>query len=94
MEPNHKELDDLVARSAPRVAEASDADLRRAWNRIEPTVVTTHQVRRRRLGVVAGTVCAALAIGGVASADFWSARTGQGPIARLVQPSLSAPDVG
>lgn len=73
--------DDLVNATDPGPREASDAELDRIWNRVGGVVTTTPRPRRRRIRATLGAGLVALVVGasGIAVADHYGARTGEGP---------------
>lgn len=97
------EHDHLLADTTPTVAEPTDDELTRVWNRVDTTVAQAPRRRRgwrTALGVVAGA--AVIGTSTVAAADLYSAHTGRGPVdaedLRLGGPGekldLGAPDYG
>lgn len=72
----------LVAEAAPAAHPASDANLDRVWTRVSGGLAEVPVRRRRKARVVvgAGVVVGVLSVSGLAAADMFSARTGEGPV--------------
>lgn len=94
--------DRLLAEAAPEVGEPSEADLQRIWRRVDLDDGATRRRRRVRVGVAAGIGAVVLGTSGLAVAERYSARTGEGPSdaedLRLGGPGerlgMAAPDFG
>lgn len=72
--------DELVTTSTPEPRPASDAELERVWNRVAGELPTTRPRRRRLRTLIGGAiVVAVVGVSGVAVADLYGARTGEGP---------------
>lgn len=94
--------DRLLQAAAPQVFEGSAADAERIWLRVAPTVELGGRSRRRRvrIGIAAGLSAVVVGTSGLAAAELYTARTGEGPVdaedLRLGGPGeklrLSAPD--
>jgi hypothetical protein len=96
----------LLGVTVPPVPEVPDAEVERVWARVGPTldqhVPARRRGRRLRVGIAAGVSAAVLGTSGLAVADLYTARTGEGPVdaedLRLGGPgeklALAAPDFG
>ncbi len=75
------EHDRLLAGTSPSVEEPTEADLARAWSRVEAAVASGRERQRHPWRVTVGIAVGAVVLGtsGIAAADLFSARTGQGP---------------
>lgn len=70
----------LIESAAPRASAPDSADVERVWNRISMELVGEPRPRgRRRMAIGAGIAAIVLGTSGVAVAEYYSARTGQGP---------------
>lgn len=77
-----EEHDRLLNGAVPDVRLPTDAEVGRIWGRVGTSTSEDRQPGRRRVRVVIGSVVAAAVLGtsAVATAQFYSSRTGAGPI--------------
>ena len=96
--------DQLLQDAEPPVPEPTGEDLARVWSLVDREMRDSRPSRRRRVrvGVAAGISAVVLGTSGLAAAELYTARTGEGPVdaedLRLGGPGeklqLAAPDFG